>query len=333
MNKSIKEWLAGLPACGRPVPVLSFPSVQLMGVSVYDLTHSDVLQAKGMKAVADRLDSAASVSMMDLSVEAEAFGCKIRAAENEIPTVVGALITDEDAAKALKVPDVGNGRTGLYVEAMKMSCGLIKDRPVFAGMIGPFSLAGRLMDVSEALANCLADPNFVHATLEKTTEFLMKYAKAYKTTGASGIVLAEPLAGLLSAELEKEFSAPYVKKIISSVQDDNFIIIYHNCGANTPLMTDSFAGNGASAYHFGDAVDIEVMLKKMPSDKPVFGNISPSKQFLNGTPESIYEETTKLLERCSKYKNYVLSSGCDVPPKSSWENIDAFFRAARDFQK
>lgn len=329
---NMKKWIADLPATGKSMPILSFPSVKLLGVSVYDLTHSSELQAKGMKAVADRVDTIASVSMMDLSVEAEAFGCNIKAVENEIPTVLGALLTDEDGAKALKVPEVGDGRTGLYVEALGKACKLIKDRPVLAGIIGPFSLAGRLMDVSEALVNCIADPDFVHAAMSKVTGFLIKYAKAYKDVGASGIVMAEPLAGLLSPDLECEFSAPYVKRIIDAVQDDNFCVIYHNCGANTPLMTESLAGNGAWAYHFGDAVDLELLLKKMPSDKIVMGNLSPSAQFLNGTPESVYSETTALLERCSKYPNFVLSSGCDIPPASPWENIDAFFRASEDFR-
>ena len=65
---NLKNWLAGLPGSGKPMPVLSFPSVQLLGVSVYELTHNSELQAKGMKAVADRVNSAAS-RMMDLSVE------------------------------------------------------------------------------------------------------------------------------------------------------------------------------------------------------------------------------------------------------------------------
>ncbi|HOA84611.1 MAG TPA: methyltransferase, partial [Bacillota bacterium] len=73
MNINLGDWLAGLPKSGKPLPILSFPTVELLGVSVYELTHSSELQAKGMKAVADRVKSAVSLSMMDLSVEAEAF--------------------------------------------------------------------------------------------------------------------------------------------------------------------------------------------------------------------------------------------------------------------
>ena len=332
MKYNMKEWLKTLPSSGRPLPLLSFPSSQLIGESVYRITHDAAVQAKGIVRVAQETDAAAAVCMMDLSVEAEAFGCTIIAEENEIPTVVGALITDEDEANALAIPEVGDAsnRTGLYIKAAKLASEQITDRPVLAGIIGPFSLAGRLMDVSEALVNCLADEDFMIAALEKSTEFLIQYAKAYKDAGINGLVMAEPLSGLLSPALEETFSAPYVKRIIDAVQDDDFIVIYHNCGPNTPHMTKSFVKNGASAYHFGDAVDMKPMLEAMPANIPVCGNISPSSQFLSGTPESMTEAVHTLMAQCGEHKNFILSSGCDIPPSASWDNIRAFFAAARD---
>ena len=330
MKYNMKEWLSELAESRRPMPLLSFPSAQLVGSSVYTFTHDAGVQVEGIVKVAERTPAAAAVCMMDLSVEAEAFGCEILAEENEVPTVIGILISDEDEAEALRDPEVGDGRTQLYIDAAKGAKERITDRPVLAGIIGPFSLAGRLMDVSEALVNCIADEDFVHAALRKTTKFLIKYAQAYKDAGADGIVMAEPLAGLLSPALEAEFSAPYVKEIIDAVQDDSFIVIYHNCGPNTPLMTESLYANGAAAYHFGDAVNLVEIIEKMPSDKPVCGNISPSDQFSGGTPESMYAATKALIEACASHKNFVLSSGCDIPPTAKWENIDAFFAAAKE---
>jgi uroporphyrinogen decarboxylase len=186
------------------------------------------------------------------------------------------------------------------------------------------------MDVTEALMSCIADPDFVIAVLEKVTPFLISYAQAYKDAGIDGIVMAEPLAGLLSPAQEKEFSAPYVKAIIDAVQDDDFIVIYHNCGPNIAHMTESLYANGAAAYHFGDAVELVSMLEKMPADKPVCGNISPVAQFLNGTPDSMRDAVLSLRKACAPYPNFVLSSGCDIPPAAKWENIDAFFAAAKE---
>ena len=60
-----------------------------MGITVRQLIESSDLQAQCMKAVADRVDTAASVSFMDLSVEAECFGSTIRVSDDEVPTVIG----------------------------------------------------------------------------------------------------------------------------------------------------------------------------------------------------------------------------------------------------
>lgn len=333
MKYDMKKWLLGLPKSKRPLPLLSFPATQLIGVSVYEFTHDSQLQAQGIAQIANKTNSAAAICMMDLSVEAEAFGCQIQETNNEVPTVVGVLISDEDEAAALEVPEVGVARTGMYIDAARKAKELITDRPVLAGIIGPFSLAGRLMDVSEALVNCIADEDFVHAALRKTTSFLKKYALTYKEAGVDGLIMAEPLAGLLSPGLESQFSAPYVRDIINSVQDDNFIVIYHNCGPNTPFMTESLYGNGADGYHFGDVINMENILEKMPNDKPIFGNISPSEYFVQGNHDTMYKKTTALLEGCSKYDNFVLSSGCDIPPGAKWENITAFFDAAQGFAR
>ena len=340
MKRNMYAWIEDQKAATakKALPVLSFPSVQLLGITVRELINDSDLQAKGMKAVADRVPTAAAVSLMDLSLEAECFGSKIRVSDEEVPTVVGSLIDaelDEDErleqAKALAVPAVGAGRTQIYIDAIEKAVGLITDRPVLAGVIGPFSLAGRLMDVTEAMIYCYDEPDMVHVLLQKATDFIIQYIKAYKAVGANGVVLAEPLAGLLSPGLAQEFSGDYCKQIVDAVQDESFIVVYHNCGNTAVLTMDSLWSCGAKAYHFGDAVDMTEVMEKIPSDVMALGNVSPAGEFCGGTPESIKQATWKVMEACCKYPNFVISSGCDIPPMSPWENIDAFFAAVDAF--
>jgi len=330
---NMKNWIEKMKNAEKKtaLPILSFPCVSLLGISVRELISDGKMQAKGMKMVADRTKSAAAVSLMDLSVEAECFGAAIRVSDSEVPTVTGRLINDMDEAEALEVPKVGACRTGIYIEAIREASKVITDRPVLAGMIGPFSLAARLLDVSEIMVDCYDDPDMVHTVLEKCTEFLTEYAKAYKSAGADGIVLAEPVSGLLSPTLEEEFSSPYVKKIVDAVQDEQFILIYHNCGDNTPRMLDSILSIGAAAYHFGNAVDMSEMLEKIPENELVMGNVDPAGVLRMGTPEAVRDATLEIMEKCCSYKNFVISSGCDIPPLTPWENIDAFFAAVEEF--
>jgi len=330
----MQEWLRHMKSAGKKkaMPILSFPSVSLMGITVKELISSAEKQAEGMHLTARRTPAAAAVSMMDLSVEAEAFGAQAAFSEWEVPTVCGRLIQNENDAFTLQVPAAGAGRTGLYIDAIGRASKLIKDRPVFAGVIGPFSLAGRLIDVSEAMLWCYDAPEALHAVLQKCARFLESYILKYKAAGAQGVVMAEPLAGLLTPAQNAEFSSRYIKEIIAKTRSENFIIIYHNCGGGTPRMTDEIFSNGADAYHFGNSIELEDMLKKAPPDKLVMGNIDPAGVFCNGTPQSMRKAVFELLEKCAKYPNFAISSGCDIPPKSRWENIDAFFAAVDDFR-
>ena len=333
MNRNMKQWLTDMIGAGRklPLPILSFPSVSLLGITVRALISDSDRQAEGMKLVAERVNAAAAVSLMDLSVEAECFGATIRVSDEEVPTVVGRLIHDEDEANALEVPSVGAARSGLYVDSIRKAVDLITDRPVLAGIIGPFSLAARLLDVTEIMMDCYDEPDMVHIVLEKCTAFLIEYAKAYKAAGANGIMMAEPVSGLLSPSLEEEFSSPYVKQIVDAVQDEQFAVIYHNCGDNVLRMTESILSTGADAYHFGNSIDMADMMAKMPADVVVMGNVDPAGVLRQGTPETVRAATLDVMSKCCSYPNFVISSGCDIPPATPWENLDAFFAAAEEY--
>lgn len=332
---NMKKWVADMidAPVKKALPVLSFPAIQKMGINVKEFISDSELQAKGMKIIADSTDSAASLSMMDLSLEAECFGSEIHFSDDEVPTVVGSIIEDEEGADALGIPSIGDGRTQIYIDAVEKAAKLITDRPIFAGVIGPFSLAGRLLDVTEAMIYCYDEPDMVHTVLDKVTTFIIEYIKAYKAVNANGVVMAEPLAGLLSPALAEEFSSTYVKKIIDAVQDDEFIVIYHNCGNCTIQMIDSIIATGAPVFHFGNAIAMDEMMEKIPADRIAMGNVDPAGQLRNGTPESVKESTKSIMEKCCKYKNFVISTGCDVPPMSSWDNINAFFEAVDEFYK
>lgn len=144
MKRNMKQWFREMIAADvkTPMPVLSFPAVQLMGVSVRELISDAVCRPRACAAWRSACIPPAAVSLMDLSVEAECFGAQVRVSDDEVPTVVGCTVADAQAAEALQIPEVGAGRTGLYVEAIRRACETIADRPVLAGVIGPYSLGG-----------------------------------------------------------------------------------------------------------------------------------------------------------------------------------------------
>ena len=332
---NMKKWIADIISCEKKtaLPILSFPAARELGLNINDVVDSAALQAECMAKIAGKYSTAAAVSPMDLSVEAECFGAKLRRSEKDVPAVDAGIIDDIPDAESIAVPEIGSGRTGIFIEAIRIAKEKIADRPVFAGVIGPYSLAGRLMDFTEIMYACYDDPDCVHVLLNKATEFIVNYIDAFKAAGADGVILAEPLAGLLSPALADEFSCGYVKKIAEACQSDDFIIIYHNCGNAAGLMMKEIAQTGCAAYHFGNAVDIRKAIADIPEDALCMGNIDPAGEFKNGTPESMKKAALELMEAMKKHKNFVISSGCDIPMAAKDENIQAFFDAVEEFYK
>jgi uroporphyrinogen decarboxylase len=41
----------------------------------------------------------------------------------------------------------------------------------------------------------------------------------------------------------------------------------------------------------------------------------------------------QLLDECGRFPNFVISSGCDIPPETPLENIDAFFKAVVSYNR
>lgn len=333
MNYSYKEFKQRIKSReAKAMSVLSFPSTQLMGINVQELINDSDIQCQAMLRIHDELeDQCALVSMMDLSLEAQAFGCDVEFSDDEIPTVKGLLIHNKEEAKALEVPSIHAGRCKTYIEAIEKVVKTNVDRPVFAGVIGPFSLAGRLMDVSEIMIQCMMDEEYVTILLEKSTTFLKQYIKAYKDVGASGVVIAEPLAGLLSPDWLKQFSSDYIKEIVDELQDDSFSIIYHNCGPSIASCVDEILSCGCHAYHFGNAVEMTEMLEQIKTDVVVMGNVDPVKYFLEGTCEDMDNEVNRILSACSMYPNFMISSGCDIPPSAKWDNIRQFYKSVNTY--
>ena len=96
-------------------------------------------------------------------------------------------------------------------------------------------------------------------------------------------------------------------------------------------MADSIAATGCYIYHFGNAIELEEMIKKMPKDVLIMGNIDPVGVIKDGSISSVEKATLELLDKCAKYDNFVLSSGCDVPHSAPWDNIDTFIKTGNSY--
>lgn len=317
----------------KNLPVLYFPVVKDLGFSVPDsINYADKIAAV-MKTVLDKYPTTiAAITGMDLTVDAEAFGAEVNFSEKQAPNLKGHILNNAEDIQNLTLPDIHSGRVDVFTNACIEAEKTITDKPVFGGMLGPFSLAANLLDLNKCMLMTLKDKSSVHILLEKCTEWLIARAKEYKEAGANGILIAEPTAGLLSPKACDEFSSAYIKKLVDAVQDDYFFLILHDCGHVTKSVKGMYE-TGCKGFHFGNGVDMKDILPHIGNDVLVFGNLDPSSVFFMGTPESVYDSTIQLLEEMKPYPNFILSSGCDLAPLVDENNLKAYYKACEDFNR
>lgn len=329
---NMKEWAHGVMTNPQRVaiPIMTHPGIELCGYTVKQAVTDGEIHAEAIRKLNDVYPAAACTVVMDLTVEAEAFGAEVVFTDNEVPNVIGRLVSDSASVEALEIPSLDAGRVPQYLKANRLAAEYITDKPTFGGCIGPFSLAGRLFDMSEMMMALYMEPDTMRLLLEKCNEFIIRYLRAMKATGVNGVIIAEPASGLVSNEDCSAFSSAYIKKIVEELQDEYFMIVLHNCG-NTGHCTAAMIETKAAALHFGNKIDMVKVMEECPEDILAMGNIDPVGVMKQATPEKVKEETLALLQKIGNRKNYVLSTGCDVPPEIPAKNIEAFYEALNEY--
>jgi len=340
MKLNMKQWVTDI--IGRKevtaIPVMTHPGIEINGNTVREAVSNGCIHADAVVKLAQKYSCAAACTIMDLTTEAEAFGAEIAFSDDAVPAVVGHMLTDVESINQLKIPSLSAGRIPQYLKANLLAARAMapqqqtanSQKPLFAGCIGPFSLAGRLYDMSGIMMLIYENPDAAHTLLAKCAQFIEKYCQALKQTGVNGVLMAEPAAGLLSNDDCQKFSSAYVKYIVDKTQDENFIVILHNCG-NTGQCTKAMVSTGAAAYHFGNKCRMEEVIRDVPPTALAMGNIDPVSVFKDGRPEQMRQTVLDLLDKMRDHPNFVLSSGCDTPPHTPMANIDAFFEALNEW--
>jgi len=332
--KNMYQWIADVISDKqrKVIPIMTNPGIELCKYTVKDAVTDGKVHSEAIIKLNERYPADASTVIMDLTVEAEAFGAEVVFSDDEVPNVTGRLVTDLESVRALHIPDLRAGRIPEYILANRLTAEKIIDKPVLGGCIGPFSLAGRLFGMTELMMALYTEPKTVILLLEKCTAFILSYCEAIKKVGVDGIIIAEPAAGLISNDDCSLYSSKYVRQIVDALQDETFIIILHNCG-NTGHCTPTMVETGAAGLHFGNKIDMVKALEDCPENILVMGNIDPVGVFKMESADSVKKITSELLQATAKYENFILSSGCDVPSGIPMENIEGFYDALEEYNK
>lgn len=318
------------------VPLVGFPGCDLTGYSIKVTQQNHGVHFACIDELVKELEPDAVFILMDLSVEANALGLPVRFPTEESSTVELHPIHElSDLETYRKINILWDARVQSYIKTVEMmSISLPKNVLVGAYVIGPLTLAGLLESAQQVAIDSVMDEAKLEGLCEFATGIILEYTRSLVNAGADIICVLEPTGAILGPKGFHKFSACYVRHIMESYKYSGVDTVYHVCG-NTMHLVEEMGMSGVNAISLDSpetGIDIKKAIEMVPRDVVIMGNVNPTVVLKDGSVEDVKRETIKLLKDMRSYPNFVLSTGCDLPPGTPLENIKAFMEVGRTFR-
>jgi uroporphyrinogen decarboxylase len=307
----------------------------LTGKTVHDYVRSGKVLADCQIRALERYGYDAVFGLMDANVETEALGSKLAYRRDDYPYVESHALSKETNLDAVSIPDPSSaGRMPEVLEALTALRGEVGDEALVVGcVLGPMSLAGQLLGMETALYLALDDPEGFERLLDFSTRVAVRFGIAQIQSGAHLPLVFDPAASpaVIPANFFRELVLPRLKTVFSSLDEAGAAAGWLHIAGPTASILPLCATSGANILNFDYCVDPGAVMGKAPA-LCCDGNIK-SLDFEEADPEKIMDDSLTLLDVFAERGGFILSSGCEIPPGSRPENVDALVSAARRWRR
>ncbi|HXH29048.1 MAG TPA: uroporphyrinogen decarboxylase family protein [Candidatus Polarisedimenticolia bacterium] len=292
-----------------------------------------------------------------LTVEAEAFGCRLEWEEDYYPRVVGRPLEENRDLGRLSDPDPSrSGRMPLVLEALAALRRRAGDDLFVVGMVvSPFLVAAELRGMVGLLSDFIADPPYAEALLERVTDGIARYVGALLGTGACDAVLFENAGAcreLMGPHHVGRYVMPFQRRLLAAARrvSPDVFLIEHNC-SKTPYFAEileldvdavSFAHGDVRAIRSRHEWDchathtvtnacLERHCLRPAAGRRIawIGNVDNTRVMLEARPEEVLREARACIASAAGAP-FVLSTSCEIPFKAPIGNILALAQAVAD---
>jgi uroporphyrinogen decarboxylase len=272
--------------------------------------------------------------------EAQALGADIEQPPDSGPVLRKRVLSnafDEqtDVTKALnklqQIDPSRHGRMPLYYDAVSRTVDSIGTEAFVLSLLrGPLLTASQLCGIESLLIAMIECPDRVHAVLDFTTHLAINLAGWLGNCGAHGLMFGEATCSpnFISPRMYRTFVQPRHQKLVSACRKKGWDVIgLHICGDITSIFSD-MVDTGVNIIDIDYQLPAEKALMFAQNQVALRGNLDPSSVFRFGTEKTVDSATSVLIKTINPHPNWILSSGCDIPPGTPKQNIHAFMTAA-----
>jgi uroporphyrinogen decarboxylase len=277
----------------------------------------------------------------DLAKEAEAFGCRVKYSDYVVPSIDAHVLAEDKGALArVTMPDPY--RTARLPGFLEQCEALVKAKPptaIGAVAVGPWTIAMLMRNPETMLLDTFEDPQFIHDLMRVTTDFCKLWGDAIVKTGI-GLSFSEPTASisLISPDNYREFVAPYHKELAEHFKAKKVGVTTHICGTTYPIYEDLIqCGFTTISFDLDQQADpalyvdqLERFMQVSRGRAVAIGNVDATK-FERATREEIEAEVRRCIDSAARHSAFILSTSCEIPPRSNPDIVRWFMNAAREY--
>ncbi|RMF91841.1 MAG: MtaA/CmuA family methyltransferase [Methanobacteriota archaeon] len=272
-----------------------------------------------------------AVAPFDLGLEAEALGCELNFYDDGSERILYPTVK----TKILKFGEELNVPEGLAergrVPMVKEAIGLLKDDigdevAVGSYVLGPYTLAGQVMDLNDLLKNSFKKPDEVERILRSLSTAIVTIAAELKEAGADYITVREmgAPADVISPRM---FSSMVLGPLKETIKGIDGPVILHICGNTNPIV-ELMVEAGASAIAVDQKNDVAATREKLGPTAVILGNIDPYNTLVKGTPDEVKAAVKGVIQSGVNG----VAPGCDIWPEAPAENMEALVKATEGYE-
>ena len=207
------------------------------------------------------------------------------------------------------------------VEILKKEVG--DEVPIVAGIIGPFTIAGSLLDSVPILKATFKTPDKIPPFLEVAEKAGTTLAKALVEAGADIISCEDMTASpeLIAPKTYREFELEYQRRQFEAIPVPK---ILHICGNVDPIV-EWMGQTGADILSLEPKASASLARQKCGSDIILMGGVDTATTLFMKDPDTVKEGCEETIADGIQ----ILAPGCAVAPGTPMENLLAMVEVAK----
>lgn len=322
-------------------PILSGISRKLIGASYKDWSTDAGICADAFIQTTELFDIDCVVTLIDLSIECDAWGQKLVYPENEAahPDYSDCVIKDmEDYSKIRKVDYHTSQRMMMHIDVCRRLVKKLKGKkPVVAFVFGPLGVLSMLRNQQDLYMDLYDDPDAVLAATREVNETLKEYVAALCDTGIDAVMFDTLFASgtIMSKDMWVKMEGGFTKELAEVVRRKNCLTMVHNCGQNIYFDVQIEAMHPAAIsflYPPDDCKDFAECKKKYGDVTTLIGCVTPASAVI-GTDEEWDAQCRDQIGAMAKGGGFMLATGCEYPANASFDRARRMIEIAKTYGK